>query len=400
MKKKLLWYSDTPTAITGFGKVAKYILNALVETNEYEITVVGINQKDWYDQTEYPYKIRTASAGGRVYGEDVFVQELFSTKWDVVVFFNDLFLASLIQEAIQEAKKIQKFKYVIYTPVDAERLDASVFEPLKDADVPVLYNEFSRELVEEKVPELKGRIRVINHGTDIESFKPIQADERDKFRKQVFGIDNSTFLIVSINRNQWRKDYGKTLQAYKKFHDLVPNSLLYIHAKVKDMGGNLMGQALACGLTPDDIRFTSKDFDTFTGVKEELLGYIYNAGDLFVTSTKGEGWGLTVTEAMACRTPVLVPRNTSLIEIVGKKEERGTFIECGTNENEWRFDYGFSDVLRPEVNIPDFVKKLLWVRNNRKEVERRANKAFDWVTKITWQAVCEQWKKAIGDELE
>ena len=42
---------------------------------------------------------------------------------------------------------------------------------------------------------------------------------------------------------------------------------------------------------------------------------MYNAADLYLTTSLGEGWGLGVTEAMACHTPVAMPRHTSLAEI-------------------------------------------------------------------------------------
>ncbi|NCY12365.1 MAG: glycosyltransferase, partial [Burkholderiaceae bacterium] len=42
---------------------------------------------------------------------------------------------------------------------------------------------------------------------------------------------------------------------------------------------------------------------------------MYNASDLYVTTTLGEGWGLTLTEAMATRTPVICPISTSFIEM-------------------------------------------------------------------------------------
>ena len=46
-----------------------------------------------------------------------------------------------------------------------------------------------------------------------------------------------------------------------------------------------------------------------------MLNELYNCFDCFVTTTTAEGWGLTVTEAMATKTKVICPIHTSLSEI-------------------------------------------------------------------------------------
>jgi glycosyltransferase involved in cell wall biosynthesis len=53
---------------------------------------------------------------------------------------------------------------------------------------------------------------------------------------------------------------------------------------------------------------------------ESQLRSIYNASDLFLTTNLGEGWGLTITEAMACKLPIVAPLHTSIIEISNNGE--------------------------------------------------------------------------------
>jgi glycosyltransferase involved in cell wall biosynthesis len=52
-------------------------------------------------------------------------------------------------------------------------------------------------------------------------------------------------------------------------------------------------------------------------VDEAILPLIYNAADLFVTTSLMEGFGYPVLEAMACGTPVIASRIGSLPEIAG-----------------------------------------------------------------------------------
>ena len=50
-------------------------------------------------------------------------------------------------------------------------------------------------------------------------------------------------------------------------------------------------------------------------MEDDALVGLYNAADLYLTTSLGEGWGLGVTEAMSCHTPVAMPKHTSLDEI-------------------------------------------------------------------------------------
>ena len=52
-------------------------------------------------------------------------------------------------------------------------------------------------------------------------------------------------------------------------------------------------------------------------VDDEDLVWWYNAAEAFVYPSVFEGWGLPVTEAMACGKPVLVSKVSSLPEAVG-----------------------------------------------------------------------------------
>ena len=56
----------------------------------------------------------------------------------------------------------------------------------------------------------------------------------------------------------------------------------------------------------------------FTGfVSDEELVYFYNAATVFVLPSFIEGFGLPAMESMACGTPVIGSKTTSLPEVVG-----------------------------------------------------------------------------------
>lgn len=58
---------------------------------------------------------------------------------------------------------------------------------------------------------------------------------------------------------------------------------------------------------------------------ETDLARFYNASDAYVCTSRGEGWNLPMQEAGACGKPVIVPRNTSHIDLV--TEDTGYFFD-------------------------------------------------------------------------
>ena len=54
--------------------------------------------------------------------------------------------------------------------------------------------------------------------------------------------------------------------------------------------------------------------------KKDMVN-IYNLIDLFLTTTSGEGWGMTNIESALCKIPIIMPRTTSIEEIFGNLYE-------------------------------------------------------------------------------
>jgi glycosyltransferase involved in cell wall biosynthesis len=112
---------------------------------------------------------------------------------------------------------------------------------------------------------------------------------------------------------------------------------------------------------------------------------------MVVSTTLGEGWGLSVSEAMAVKKPVLFPHNTSLIEIIGENEERGWFCKSGETINDYIcLGGGDNNLLRPVVNIVDMAEKMEYIYNHKDEANAKAERAYNEVW--TWNQVGEQWK--------
>ena len=101
---------------------------------------------------------------------------------------------------------------------------------------------------------------------------------------------------------------------------LDPDVLLLLHCSPVDIEGiNLESELLR--LPPEigrgqRIGFTGRH-DTWVGLSPEELCALYNAADLYMSTTGGEGFGLTLAESLACETPVIVTDWAAEREVVG-----------------------------------------------------------------------------------
>jgi glycosyltransferase involved in cell wall biosynthesis len=133
---------------------------------------------------------------------------------------------------------------------------------------------------------------------------------------------------------------------------------------------------------PDDVLVTDDNFSTFKGVDVEMLNIIYNITDCLISTTQGEGWGLTWTEAMATKTPVIMPNNTAMTENI--IPERGYLVKSGTNPNLFVFSKDIKAFL-PIVDVDDMVETMLHVYQHPDEATQKAETAYQWVTQqLNW----------------
>jgi len=282
----------------------------------------------------------------------------------------------------------------MYTCVDCDRINHQTLECLSIADYPVVYSQHSKTIAQRYLPALN--IQVITPGCEPELFHPLDPEQRKEARQKIFGIGEDTFLVLSVNRNQWRKDPGRTLMIFHKFRESHPDAVLYMHMKMRDIGGSIPDSAQIIGMrlvNPGaEIIFTGPQFNEQQGVPREALNLVYNAADVMISTSTGEGWGLTTTDAMAAGVPLVVPRNTSFVEIIGENEQRGYLADSGGDIDHLAIPYGISDNPRALVHSESMLDKLERVYLSREEAHEKAQAARQWALEHTWEHTREEWR--------
>jgi hypothetical protein len=131
-KLKILVWSDSVLASTGFGVVSKHVLKELHKTGKYEIHQLAVNYYgEFYDQTKYPYQLSPARLldPSDPFGNKMLVRALQKEDYDILWILNDTFVVNNVVDSIAKVKEdrrvhgLKVFKTIYYYPVDCTVLN-------------------------------------------------------------------------------------------------------------------------------------------------------------------------------------------------------------------------------------------------------------------------------------
>lgn len=132
------------------------------------------------------------------------------------------------------------------------------------------------------------------------------------------------FIVSCVNANKsgsgvHRKAWGENLLAFSVFAKRHDDVRLYIHTERNGAYGgvNFVPLIESLGISEHQYRFVNQ-WAMHNGIPNEAMAAIYSATDVLLAPTLGEGFGLTVLEAGACETPVIVSDFTCQPELVSE----------------------------------------------------------------------------------
>jgi glycosyltransferase involved in cell wall biosynthesis len=401
-------------AFTGFATVSQNIKKEIKKHfgSDIKLDICAINYfGDPYEEEDGTYVISAVKNAPKKddFGRYGFLKILKeSNEYDGIFIVQDLGVIIPIIKLLKYIKDEKKnanqkqFKSIFYFPVDNKLFDKLV-EGLEFFDTLVAYTEFGRNEVLRLRPELKGKVKVVPHGNNSKHFYPIEdREEVAKFRNEYFGKNADKFIITNVNRNQSRKDIPTTIfsfiEAKRRWKDMnLPKELfLYLHMNAKDpMGWDLRAIMVQTDLVENrDFMLLENDLAN-KGASIEMLNKIYNASDLFVTTTLGEGWGLTLTEAMATKTPVICPLSTSFIEMTNNGQwayvVENQIPVSNLQDNLIRNMCDYEEVADTILYVAEGMlgksEKINFTETHNKKLE----KAYEYTKSLDWSNVCKAW---------
>ncbi len=409
-QKSLLVYADW-NCTTGFGAVAKELVDEWAKDKKLSIVIFGINDKSeqFYDYAPNVKVIPALTTGDKDTQADIYrrielLKLIYQNDFDALFFLQDVEVINAMADQLKDIKNTKRkenrpnFKSMIYFPIDSEPR-ISDLKVLSFFDEVVTYTEYAKGVMKCLISDtLFKKIRVIPHGTNTSDFYPYSDADKLKAKKEMFGSED-VFVFGSVNRNQVRKDFGSLIMGFAMFkHTTESNALLYLHCNPIDpMGINIYRLCDRVGLEVGKDVILPKDYSENMGCSLEELNKIYNSFDCFITTTTAEGWGLTITEAMATKCLVICPKHTSITEITDNGENTLNFMF--SQQAVFVNDFEKIRLITNPMEVKTLCEVAYNLKNDEPELQEQVNKkienAYNKVSVMKWEGIAKQFKVLI-----
>ncbi len=412
-KPKILIASDTPVINSGMGIGHYQLASGLHATDKYEIASFGWFWHSAQQQKlkwDFPWKQFTNSKHDRPYGhpdnwpnpseEDYknsaiyqVINELF--KPDIVIGMGDYWMLDFIYKFPIR----NKFKFIHEIPIDGEPIPSSWGRDLKTADLVVSMSQYGKRVIQDKDKHCD--VTVIPRGINTFEFYKINTP-KDKIREKYMPSAKGRFVVGVFDRFQDRKQIGRAIESFAKFisDGKHKDCDLYLHMDMFDPFSTSQKKTLdgEDGLIErygiKDRIIVNKDITVEKGVTVSDLNAIYNCCDVRLSTTQGEGFGLTIWEAMACGLPVIATNYTTPPELLGTNGRRGLLANVNTYITGM---YNIERALVDTTHAAQLLDKLYRSPSLREEIGENAHR---YVQQFKWDTIIKQWEQVVDGCLQ
>ncbi len=308
---------------TGFGRANGELGKRLVLNHGHDVSALAVNFRGDHADTPmhlYPADIERTGDG---YGKKRIIEMLGRIEPDLVWITNDPFIVRTLlwnNEYDKDHWLLKLRPVVAYMPIDGSPYPQTWDDGLAQYTRRVAMSRFGAEAM--------GVSDMVYHGVDTEVFHsvsrehPIHYGEHHITSKReakiAYGYPPDAFLVLRVDANSMRKDYAATWKALVPVMERHSDIWVHFHCTEQPIDGGVSMLALWSRNLKTAPRFRlSDDITTLRGIDKEALAILINAADLFVSTSRGEGFGLTLAEAAACGVPVIAQNISSIPEVVG-----------------------------------------------------------------------------------
>ncbi len=388
-KLKVLFICDLISE-TGFATVAHNIIENIKD--EFDVTGLGVNY--FGDPHNLGIPVYPAlSRGGNIYGLDRAVNLINAFDFDVVYILNDAWVISYYLDMFKKHLNKDKAlpKIVVYFPVDSLAHDPDWYRDFDIVSQAVTYTEFGVRVAKAAAPDLD--VRIIPHGVESKHFYKL-SDNRTDARLAIFGEKKladfgnpeDLFIVLNANRNQPRKRLDITFAGFSLFARNKPKEVkLYMHSGVTDSSVNLVKESKRYGVESRMIVSTLNPGIQMLPISR--LNILYNACDVGINTSMGEGWGLTNVEHAVTGAVQVVPRHSACEELFN---DCGLLMETVTN-----YTFDNSETVG-RLTTPQEVARCLELlyrdRDLRLELSQKSMTKFQQ-QKYQWKNIAQTWKE-------
>ena len=307
-KIKVLFLCDDIRIYSGVGIQANKLLTGLaLQKDTFEVAQIGsvVNRQPSPNPVLYE--------GVTIYEHQLFGDPAFTRQ--VMAHFNP--------DIIVPMGDPRFFTYLFSMDGDIRKKRKLVFYHLWDNKPFPKFNEPWYKSCDEIVTITKFTHDLYNSNSLENTFIPHGYDENEFFKleeKEYMGMrgdiirgtkrDDVDFIILWNNRNMHRKRGADIIEAFHRFYQDHPHSLLILHTDPVSMDGyDLVG-------VNNDLE-RQKDTPVVFSINKDrspMLNRMYNLADVSVNVSYNEGFGLCVGESQLAQTPVIATATGGMTE--------------------------------------------------------------------------------------
>ncbi len=381
---RILYFAkDAPFVNSGYGKCCREICTRLNKLG-HEVAIFATvgnrsaNLLKWKDLTIYP-------GHEDIYGEDIIYDHYCDWKAELLITQLDIWPI----KKIHELSKNGLINWLPYAPLDSLLPCPDITERLKSA----IHTVTMCKWAEEELNSIGISATSIHHGIDPEIYKVLKETKEEL--KLELGFPKNCFLVGMVQANQFtRKALEEQLKGNRMFQEKHPqiDTRLYFHTQPNRIDSFHLPSLVQIMGMKEIVKFPN-DYWTIKGFTENHMARIYNAFDVLLSATNGEGFGLPVIEAQGCGVPVLATKCMSFPELV----LAGALCEIKT----WFATPALQTKAMPDEE--DIAQKLWLIYNtsyNRKEIQDMAHYLWSWDFRIIqeWMQLLDKIKEKIKKE--
>jgi glycosyltransferase involved in cell wall biosynthesis len=258
-------------------------------------------------------------------------------------------------------------------------------------DIVFTYSRFNMETFTDA--GVNRPIIIIPHGVDVERFHPAAQPMDTPKDRFIFGVNcewTERKNIRNLIRAYYRAFEGNkdVLLLIKTYHQFP------IHQSVQKIRGEVakLKAEFPKGFKHPDIALITEILS-----EKDMPGF-YTAIDCYVMPTRGEGWSLTFTEAMASGLPVIAPNWSGHTEFMN--HDNSYLLDCelvNIRNSEVVNQPHYAGHKWADVKVDHLAEIMKMVYGNQTVAAIRGVQARkDMVEKWTWDMACRKLK----DQLE
>lgn len=323
--RKILVLTDFDSNGSGYRNISAYLFSELAKL-DYEIRIIGLMNRG--EEHNYPFSIHPATN----IEESIAIATNLLQLWtpDVLIVALDLpmqatmyeklkpFLNRLPTESIQTPRK-----YIAITPLENGPLCMDWAVPLFSMDGVF----FISELGKQEALKVGVKAEHLQIGVDTVSWRPAFPEEKKKLRDGL-GIPQDAFVVLTVADNQERKNLWAGMKAVSLLKSEIERPIRYVLVtrEQSPFGWRLRSLAVSLGINQEMQIFER-------GLPQRDLWALYAISDVYLQTSKAEGLGLPVLDAMCCKIPVVATDTGALHELLDDK--RGLLVPS---------EYDFVDV--------------------------------------------------------